>query len=75
MFMTFQSAILLARYTNRTFVIPAARNDRYTDFRFSQAIDYEVRRRDFIFFLYFVSFLLALCVCVCAFSMLRRAMA
>ena len=43
MFMTFQSAILLARYTNRTFVIPAARNDRYTDFRFSQAIDYEVR--------------------------------
>lgn len=75
MFMTFQSAILLARYTNRTFVIPAARNDRYTDFRFSQAIDYEVRRRDLISFLSFVSFLLALCVCVCAFSMLRRAMA
>ena len=76
MFMTFQSAILLARYTNRTFVIPAARNDRYTDFRFSQAIDYEVRRRDHVFFLSFVSFLLlALCVCVCAFSMLRRAMA
>ncbi|CAL6390520.1 unnamed protein product [Bathycoccus prasinos] len=44
MFMTFQSAILLARYTNRTFVIPAARNDRYTDFRFSQAIDYEAMR-------------------------------
>ena len=76
MFMTFQSAILLARYTNRTFVIPAARNDRYTDFRFSQAIDYEVRRRDHVFFLSFVSFLLlALCVCVCAFSMLRRTMA
>jgi len=51
MFMTFQSAILLARYTNRTFVIPAARNDRYTDFRFSQAIDYEVRRASLSSFL------------------------
>ena len=63
MFMTFQSAILLARYTNRTFVIPAARNDRYTDFRFSQAIDYEVRRRDHVFFLSF-RFFFSLCVCV-----------
>ena len=70
MFMTFQSAILLARYTNRTFVIPAARNDRYTDFRFSQAIDYEVRRRDHVFFLSifrFVSSSRSVCLCLCFF--------
>jgi hypothetical protein len=59
MFMTFQSAILLARYTNRTFVIPAARNDRYTDFRFSQAIDYEVRRASLSSFLSLFSLSLA----------------
>ena len=41
MLMTFQAALLLARYTNRTFVVPAARNDRYDDFRFSWAVDYE----------------------------------
>jgi hypothetical protein len=45
MFMTFQGALLLARYTNRTFVVPAARNDRYQDFRFSQAIDYDAMRK------------------------------
>jgi hypothetical protein len=28
----------MARYTNRTFVVPAARNDRYNDFRFSWAV-------------------------------------
>ena len=60
MFMTFQSAILLARYTNRTFVIPAARNDRYTDFRFSQAIDYEVRRASLSSFLSLISLSLSL---------------
>ena len=60
MFMTFQSAILLARYTNRTFVIPAARNDRYTDFRFSQAIDYEVRRASLSSFLSLFSLFLSL---------------
>mmetsp|Transcript_8743 Transcript_8743/g.13874 ORF Transcript_8743/g.13874 Transcript_8743/m.13874 type:complete len:446 (+) Transcript_8743:63-1400(+) len=41
MLMTFQAALLLARYTNRTFVVPAARNDRYKEFRFSWAVDYE----------------------------------
>lgn len=41
MLMTFQAALLLARYTNRTFVVPAARNDRYNDFRFSWAVDYD----------------------------------
>jgi len=40
MLMTFQAALILARYTNRTFVVPAARNDRYNDFRFSWAVDY-----------------------------------
>lgn len=44
MLMTFQAALLLARYTNRTFVVPAARNDRYDDFRFSWAVDYEALR-------------------------------
>jgi hypothetical protein len=75
MFMTFQSAILLARYTNRTFVIPAARNDRYTDFRFSQAIDYEVRRRDHVFFLSFFRFVSSsrsVCVCLCFFHVASR---
>jgi len=62
MFMTFQSAILLARYTNRTFVIPAARNDRYTDFRFSQAIDYEVRRASLSSFLSLFSLSRARCL-------------
>ena len=44
MLMTFQAALLLARYTNRTFIVPAARNDRYNDFRFSWAIDYDALR-------------------------------
>ena len=44
MLMTFQAALLLARYTNRTFIVPAARNDRYNDFRFSWAVDYEALR-------------------------------
>jgi len=64
MFMTFQSAILLARYTNRTFVIPAARNDRYTDFRFSQAIDYEVRRASLSSFLSLFSLSLSFSLCL-----------
>ena len=46
-----------------------------TDFRFSQAIDYEVRRRDHVFFLSFFRFVSSsrsVCVCLCFFHVASR---
>eukprot|EP00854_Cymbomonas_tetramitiformis_P026888 gene26888-33057_t len=44
MMMTLESAILLAKATNRTFIVPPSRNERYNWLRFRMAIDMEPLR-------------------------------
>ena len=49
MLMSFQGSLLLARATNRTYVVPAGRNDRYNqkqgEFRFKDVVDLEEMKR------------------------------
>ena len=49
MVMSMRGAMVLARSLNRTFVMPASRNDRYNqydEFRFRQALDMDALKSD-----------------------------